>query len=93
MINIFIGNTRGIVAYSKLGKQRFKIGRNSFWNNEDHSIDMALPKESLFANPNLEDATNGQFAVESTDIREARQGLTDPAIFEKLWQRWVEIRR
>lgn len=86
--NLFVNNSRGIVLFNATGKNHVEIGRNSFWKNETTAENLDLPESSLLLDPHLKSAAAGDFSIQTQELIDARQGLSDPQIFPKLWERY-----
>jgi hypothetical protein len=88
--NIFQDNGNGFVLFAE-GKNLVKLEQNSFWKNQKDSENMELPKDSLLVDPQFEAPDQGNFTVTSYELIAAKQGLTTPKVFVKLWEQWKSI--
>lgn len=88
--NILAGNKSGFVVYEG-GNNRFKIGKNTFWENGQASNDFKLPGSTIEEHPQFKDPDQGNFAVGNSNVASAKQGLLDPAPLAALWGKYKEI--
>ena len=89
--NIFAGNKKtGFVVYEGNNK-RFRVGKNTFWENGTPSIDFKLPSSTLEADPQFTNPDKGNFAVGNSKIKSAKHGLTNPEIISNLWKKYAEL--
>jgi parallel beta-helix repeat protein len=84
--NLLVNNGRGMVLFKELGTNRNAIGRNASAGNKTETEGFEPP-------PALEkvegEVAEGEFAMEKAH----GFGLTDPAKFRPLWERWTALRK
>ncbi len=88
--NIIAGNTKTGFAVYEGGHNKFKIGKNTFWNNGSPSTDFDLPSSTVEEDPGFADPEHGNYTVGNSSVRKAKHGLTDPDIIERLWKQYKE---
>jgi beta-lactamase regulating signal transducer with metallopeptidase domain len=88
--NIFQDNANGFVLFAE-GKNLVKLEQNTFWRNQKDAENVELPKNSLLVDPQFEAPDQGNFAAIAEDVIAAKQGLTDPEVFVKLWEQWKSV--
>jgi len=89
--NIFCNNQKsGFVVYEG-GNERFKMGKNTFWENGTASTDFKLPSSTLEMNPQFSDSSVGNFLVKNQKVKSAKQGLTNPEVIVQLWGKYKKF--
>ncbi|MHC4567122.1 MAG: right-handed parallel beta-helix repeat-containing protein, partial [Planctomycetota bacterium] len=89
--NILQDNTRGIALHEQTGRNHVDFGRNTFWQNDTNAENIDLPAGSIVAVPGFVDPDNGDFTPQAEELKANNQGLTDPAVFTLLWEKWKAI--
>lgn len=89
--NIFQDNTRGIALHEQTGRNHVDFGRNTFWQNDTNAENIDLPAGSIVAAPGFVDPDNGDFTAQAEELKDNNQGLTDPAVFTVLWEKWKAL--
>ena len=90
MNNIFHGNTRGLNVIKEIGKQRFQVGTNTFWANDDDAENAGKFGTGIAEDPHFGDSKKGDFTPGAENLQTKKQGLSDPDVFKALWRRWME---
>ncbi len=88
--NIIAGNAKTGFAVYEGEHNKFKIGKNTFWNNGSPSTDFDLPSSTVEEDPGFTDPEHGNYTVGNSSVRKAKHGLTDPDIIERLWKQHKE---
>ncbi len=89
--NILQGNTRGLVLFKETGKNSNKIGKNAFWRNKTDTENLTKTADSITTEITFVDPNNGNFSLKPGPALQNKQGLTNPQILKKLWQKWQEL--
>jgi hypothetical protein len=85
--NIFAENGSGVTIFSERGDSLVKLGKNSFWKNRKDAENLELPKESLVVDPRFEGPDRGDYTVTTEELTSANQGLSNPSVLIKLWEK------
>ena len=89
--NIIKGNPRGIAVYSDHGENYNKIGINTFHENKADAENVELPKDSIQTDPRFKDPENGDFSLEPGPALQNNQGLGNPRVIKKLWDKYRKL--
>ena len=89
--NIIADNSKTGFAVFEDGSTRFKVGKNTFYENGQPSTDYKLPSSTIVEDPNFADPDNGDFTVGNKTVKAAGHGLTNPEIISTLWKKYEEL--
>jgi len=89
--NIIAGNEETGFAVYEGGNEKFRVGKNTFWNNGTPSTDFNLPRSTIEEDPKFEEPGAGNFAAGNKVVEKAEHGLTDPEPISRLWKKYVEL--
>ncbi len=89
--NIIADNEKTGFAVFEAGSNKFKVGKNTFWNNGTPSTDFDLPSSTLEADPQFADPDSGNFSVGNSKVKSAKHGLTNPDAISTLWKKYEEL--
>jgi beta-lactamase regulating signal transducer with metallopeptidase domain/tetratricopeptide (TPR) repeat protein len=85
--NIICNNERGLILSGEGGRNDNSVLKNTFWKNKVDAENFIRPADSILAEPAFRDAENGDFSLTGGGPLEQKQGLTDPELLWKIWQR------
>jgi nitrous oxidase accessory protein NosD len=88
--NIVVGSKKTGFALYEGGDNKFKVGKNTFWNNGTPATDFKLPGSTVEEDPGFSDPEHGHYAVGNSSVRKAKHGLTDPDAIATLWEKYKE---
>ncbi len=91
--NVFQGNSRGMILFKESDKNSNRIFKNTFWQNNVDVENLDKTAGSISAEPFFIDPNNGDFSLKAGPVLEQKQGLTNPEIFKKLWEKWKTMEK
>ena len=88
--NIFQNNQRAIMLIKETGRDNNTILKNTFWKNKLIAENLDI-KDMLDADPQFVDSNNGDFSLKAGPPREQKQGLNEPELFTRIWEKWKKL--
>ena len=86
--NIFTNNERGWIMFKEGESNNNGCQMNTFWKNKTDVENFEKTANSILENPNFADAANGDFSLRPGTASDNKQGLTNPEILKKLWEKY-----
>jgi len=87
--NIITGNQSGFTVYDQ-GSERFRVEKNTFWNNGVMSKDHDLASSNKEIDPQFTAPEKGDFSVKNKKV--AEHGLTEPETIKPLWNQYTALK-
>jgi hypothetical protein len=88
--NIFVNNQCGIKLIPETGKDNNAVLKNTFWKNKMVAENLEL-KDLLETDPQFVDSNNGDFSLKAGPALEQKQGLSEPEVFTRIWEKWKKL--
>jgi nitrous oxidase accessory protein NosD len=88
--NIFQNNQRAIMLVKETGRDNNMVSKNTFWKNKIIAENLEI-KNRLEADPQFADADNGDFSLKAGPAQEQKQGLNEPNVFTRIWEKWKKL--
>jgi|GEM_PF-2623491 len=87
--NVITGNPKGVVVFTKDSSSAYKalVRGNTYWNNGVDTENCRKGAGSLDLDPGLRSPEAGDFGITNKHVLQKGHGLTDPAVFQSLWQK------
>lgn len=86
--NVIMNNPKGVVVFTKdVRSYGAVLGGNLYWNNELDTENCRKGAGSLDLDPGLRSPEAGDFGITNKQVLQKGHGLTDPAVFQSLWQK------
>jgi len=87
--NVIMNNPKGVVVFIKDSTSSYGavVRENVYWNNGVDTENCRKGAGSLDLDPGLRSPEAGDFGITNEEVLQKGHGLTDPAVFQSLWQK------